>query len=868
MTHMSNHRPPQWIRTFLAMFLDSRMLEASLGDLEEKFQQNLNKKIPYWKASILYAFEGLGFIKLANKRKHRNLNQLDIIRNNFKIGWRNLRYQWRYSLINIMGLSVGMTCCIFILLFIRDEQSYDKYHLDYDRIHRIVRDDINNAKESVLCATTPRAMAFTVRTDLPEVEAAATLFQCRQMAFQYEDRQFYESRVFETDSNLFKVFTFPFIKGSVKEALATPQSIIITESTARKYFNLEDPIGKLVRTESADFFVSGVIKDVPDNSHFRFDILIPLRTIEDFNSVWGPPNFHTYLKLRKSVDPASFESKLAAYASKKYERRPFDKFHIQPLTDIRLNSKLKGELEANGDASVVRILLAIALFTMGMAGINYINLASARSTKRAKEVGVRKTSGALQSGLIFQFLTESVMIAFSAFILSCGLAALFINNFNQLAGKQLHLMKSDLWFEWIFFGGLAVAIGLIAGLYPAFYLSSFNPIKIFKGNASLSTSGGLLRKGLVGFQFMISIILIISTTVVVSQMNYIGKKDAGFNKEQVIVVPNANRLQNRHVLEQQIAQLPGVEKVGASTSVFGAANWVGNIRAEGSESDKMINFCQINYDYLDALGIRLLEGRQFSSEFPADTINTIILNETAVRELKLNDPIGKRLVWDAGTLDTVLYAQVVGVVGDFHFASFHEPIKPFAFLIRNNFFVQADFTSKLFIKTTIEPFEAVEKVEVLWKKFVPQRPFSYTFLDDNFKNIHATEERFKVLFFIFTGMAILIVCLGLFALVAFATEQRSKEIGIRKVLGASVTSIVIMINTEFVRLIIIALAIALPIAIYFMNRWLAGFAYRIELEWWMFALAGIIALLIVFITTAHQSIRAGLTNPVHSLKSE
>ena len=851
------------------MFLDSRMLEASLGDLEEKFQQSLSKKIPHWKVSILYAFEGLGFIKMANKRNYKNLNRLDMLRSYFKIGWRNLSHQWRYSLINISGLSVAMTCCMFILLFVRDEQSYDKHHEGHDRIYRVVRDDINNAKESEPYATTPRAMALTMRTDLPEVEAAATLFQCRQMVFQYEDKQFYESRVFETDSNLFKVFTFPFIKGSAKEALVTPQSIIITESTARKYFDSEDPIGKQIRIESAEYFVSGVIRDVPDNSHFRFDILIPLRTIEErFNTVWGPPNFHTYLKLRKSVDPVSFESKLAAYASKKYERRPLDKFHTQALTDIHLNSKLKGELEANGDSSVVRILVAIALFTIGMAGINYINLATARSTKRAKEVGVRKTSGALQSGLIFQFLTESVMIAFSAFIVSCGLAALFINNFNQLAGKQLQLMKLELWVEWILFAGLAVAIGLIAGLYPAFYLSSFNPIKVLKGNASLSTGGALLRKGLVGLQFVISITLIIGTTVVVSQMNYVGKKDAGFEREQVIVVPNASRLQNRQVLEQQIAQLPGVEKVGASTSVVGAANWVGNIRAEGSESDEMINFCQINYDYLNALGIRLLEGRQFSHEFPTDTINSIILNETAVRELKLIDPIGKRLVWDADVLDTVLYAQVVGVVSDFHFASFHEPIKPFAFLIRNNFFVQDDFTSKLFIKTAIDPSEAVAKVEVLWKKFVPQRPFSYTFLDDNFKNIHAAEERFKVLFSIFTGVAILIVCLGLFALIAFTTEQRTKEIGIRKVLGASVTSIVIMINTEFVKLVIIALATALPIALYFMNRWLAGFAYRIELEWWMFALAGVIALLIVFITTIYQSIRAGLTSPTHSLRSE
>lgn len=802
---------------------------------------------------------------------YKTLNTYGMYKNYFKIGWRNLLRNKGYSFINIAGLAVGMACCIFTLLYVRHEQSYDRYHDGGERIYRIVRDDVNNAGQSEPQATTPRAMALTMRNDLPEVEAAATLFQSRQIPMQYGDKLFYEDRVYETDSNLFKVFTFPFVKGSAKEAFATPQSVVITENTAKKYFGAEDPVGKLMRSENSEYFVTGIVKDVPDNSHFRFDILIPLRTIEErFNTIWGPPNFYTYIKLKESVDPVSFEIKLAKYASAKYERKPLDKFHTQALTNIHLHSKLKRELEANGDAAVIRIVTTIAVFIIFMAGINYINLATARSTGRAKEVGIRKTSGALQRGLISQFLTESVLTAMLAFTLAVVLITLLLPSFNQLVGKQLELFVPELWLVWLSLAGLAVVIGIIAGLYPAVHLSSFNPVHVLKSNMKTTGGTGWLRKALVCLQFTISICLIIGTTVVISQMNFINSKYPGFDKEHVIVVPNARMLNNRQVMEHRIAQLAGVKKVGASTgNVVGAPNWTGNIRTENTQTDRTINFCQINYDYIDALGIQLLEGRQFSPDFPADTVNTLILNEAAVRDLNLTDPIGQRLIWDASSLDTVLYATVVGVVGDFHFTSFHESIKPFAFLIRNNFFVQEDFTSRLFIKTaTGNPAETVSQIGKIWKEFAPQRPYSYTFLDDNFKNLHAPEERFKVLFSCLTGLGIFIVCLGLFALIAFVTQLRTKEIGIRKVLGASVPNIMIMLNKDFIKLALVALIIASPVVFYFMSRWLEDFAYRISLEWWMFALAGIVACMIVVITTGYQSIKASLANPVDSLRSE
>ena len=875
--HGNHHQPPRWANWLLERFSPSHTREEVQGDLQELYSFWIQKEgLP--KARQRYIWTVLRLLRpfarkaVTQKDVPPSLFHFGMIRNYFKIAWRTLLNQWQYSLVNITGLAVGMVCCIFILLYVHDELSYDQYHEGADRIYRIIRDDINTAGQLQPCATTPRAMALSMYNDLPEVEAAAVLFQCRQMVMQYEDKQFYENRVFEADSNLFQGFTFPFVMGSPKEALATPQSILITESTARKYFGAEDPIGKPIQSEQMDYFVTGVLKDVPNNSHFRFDMLIPLRTVEErFNTTWGPPNFYTYVKLKESVDPASFETKFVDYANSKYERRPLDRFHMQALLDIHQHSKLKGELEPNGDAALIRILTTIALFVIFMAGINYINLGTARSTKRAKEVGIRKTSGAMQKALIFQFLTESMLVALLAFVLSVFLIVLLHPAFNQLAGKELEIFQPELWPVWLSLGGLAVAIGLIAGLYPAVYLSSFNPVQVLKGNNMKGAGGAAwLRKSLVCLQFTISICLIIGTTVVVSQMHYIGNKNPGFDREHVIVVPNARQLNNRQVMEQRIAQLSGVKKVGASTaSDVGAANWTGDIRTEGAQADRSIHFFQVNYDYLDALGIRLLEGRQFSPEFPADTVNTLILNEASVRDLNLTDPVGQNLIWEMSSLDTILYASIVGVVSDFHFASFHEPIKPLAFLIRNDFFVQEDFTSRLFIKITGgDPYETVRQVEAIWKEFVPQRPFSYTFLDDNFENLHAAEERFKTLFSCLTGLGIFIVCLGLFALIAFVTEQRTKEIGIRKVLGASVISIVVMINKDFIKLVMVALVIATPIAFYFMNRWLEDFAYRITLAWWMFALAGIIALGVAMVATGYQSIKASLINPVDSLRSE
>lgn len=792
-----------------------------------------------------------------------------MFRENLKSAWRSLLHQKQYSLINIVGLAVGMSCAIFITLYVRDELSFDRYHSGADRIYRITRVQTNSDGQSEHESRTVKAVAFTLQRDLPEVEAACPIYLSPQLVVQNGVRQFYESRVYEADSNLFRVFDFQFLKGSAGNALKTSQSMVITESMAKKYFGDEDPVGKTLRCQGADFSVDAVLRDVPHNSHFKFDFLIPLRTFEiEHNTQWlGMRGYATYVKLHDHADANVFEEKLRAHATQN-DPKSTDQYFLQPLTSIHLTSKLRSELEQNGDEAAIQVLISIAFIVILIACINYINLATARSVKRAKEVGVRKTSGARRSTLIGQFMTESVLMALLSFVVSVALTIIFLPLFNDLAGRQFSLWSVNLLPVWFGLAGLAIVLGLLSGVYPALYLSSINPIKVLKSGTVSLTSGGGLRKTLVIVQFVISIGLLIGTLTIVRQMNYIVSREPGFDKDLIIVIENARDMPGRRVLELQMNELAGVESVGASNSIPGKAGWTGNIRPDFAQSDRLIEFWQVDYDYLDAMGIRLLEGRKFSREFPVDTINTIILNETAVRELNLANPVGQRMIW-AERSDTIVYATVVGVVSDFHYASFREPIKPFAFLVRNSFFVTHDFTSRLFVRTSgVDPTHVVPQLEVLWKNFAPDRPFTYSYMDDNFRQWHAPERKFMDVFTVLTGLALFIAALGLFALVAFISEQRRKEIGIRKVMGATAANIIVMINREFFVLIAIALAIAVPAAWYFANEWLSNFAYHAMLDWWIFAFAGIITLSIALTSTAWQSFKASSANPVDSIRAE
>lgn len=790
-----------------------------------------------------------------------------MVSNHFKIAWRSLWQHRKYSATNISGLAVGLCCVILVTVYVREECSYDQYHSAADRIYRIARVETNSHGQSEGDSRTMKAIAYTLRKDFPEVESATVIMQLSQRVVQYNDKQFYESRVFETDSNFLNVFDFKLVRGSENRFLRTSQSIILTESAAIKYFGTLDVIGKATRCGGNEYFVDAVTEDVPLNSHFQFDFLVPLRTFEiEHDTQWlGMRAYHNYVKLIPNADPVAFEEKLKQSAHQ-YDPPSRDIYFIQPLVDIHLTSKLRGELEQNGDLSTIRVLLAVALIVTFVASINYVNLATARAIKRAKEIGVRKTSGADRSTLIRQFLTESTLTAAISFLLAVVLTIVFLPFFNNMTGKVFTIFSADMIGMWVCLVFFSIAIGLLAGCYPAFYLSSIDPVNVLKSGTSMPLSGAGLRRILVLMQFVISIGLVIGTITMVRQLEFMLSKAPGFDKDHVIVISNANNIRNRNVLEESISQLAGVETVGASTSMPGIPDWSGNIRADHAESDRLINFAQVDYEYLDALGIQVLEGRTFSQDFPTDTINTIILNETAVRELGIVDPIGQRMIWDAGGPDTTIYATVVGVVNDFHYASFREPIKPFAFLVKNTFFVNGDFTSRLFVRTSGDPVETAHKVEAVWNKFVPDRPFTYSYMNDNFQRWHEPEKKFRDVFTLFTTLSLFIASIGLFGLVAFITERRRKEIGIRKVLGASVSQILVAINKEFVILVGIAAMIAAPAGWYFANRWLSGFAYHAELEWWTLISAGVITLLLTLLSTARQSFIASNRNPVDSIR--
>ncbi|HTF17417.1 MAG TPA: ABC transporter permease [Chryseolinea sp.] len=808
-----------------------------------------------------------------------------MLSNQLKIISRTLIHQWRYSLINISSLAFALACSIIIGLHVVDEQRYDCFHRQADNIYRVARTTVNTDGQQESWATTVRAIAYTIRQDVSDVEAATTFARCQEMSMFRRGHPLLERNIIEADSNLFQVFSFEFIHGNPNAALNDDQSIVLTEQTALRYFGRTDVTGEHIDSEKASYTVTAVLKDMPTQSHFHFDMIIPLRTIEiAHNTNWmGNQKYFTYVKLRdQEATPgdqatALFLTQQLAQQKEKYAPNSTDGYFIQRLTDIHLHSHLRNELEPNNDARSLDIMLLVALFVIVSAGVNYTNLASARATTRAKEIGVRKTSGATRRVLISQFLMESVSMTMIAFFFAVLIVGVLIHPFNDIMDKSIEPFDPSMAIWWLAAALFAMAVGLLSGIYPGIFLSSFNPVLVLKGATMNSTSsGGTTRKYLVGLQFAISTSLILVTLMIYRQMHFIRSKDPGFKKEQVLVISNAGGLPNREVLENDIRQLSGVSYVGASTAAVGAStatsgngHWTTNIRANAFDSFRVIDFCQVNYEYVDALGLELVAGRNFSPEHPADMVNSIILNETAVRDLNLDDPIGRQLIWNEGGPDTVIYATVVGVVKDFHYQSFHEAVRPFAMLVRNTFFVHGDFTSNLFVQfQPANSHDVVPAVGLVWNAHVPGRPFTYAFLDDNFAKLHAAEERFTQLFTWITAIGIFISSVGLFGLISFVSEQRTREIGIRKVLGASITSLMLLINRDVVKVGFVALLISFPIAAYFIGIWLHGFAYHVEITGEVFAWVAAATLALLFTATGYHSLQAATRNPVRSLKAE
>ena len=787
-----------------------------------------------------------------------------MLRNYFNVALRNLIRNKSASFIKIISLSVGMICFAIISLFVFHELSYDRFHKDPQQVFRIVKDFVDRDGNRIPDATTPPAFGPAIQKEIPEVAYSTRIFPNwgRKYLIQHNDKRSYEEGVVRIDSSFFEVFTFSFVKGDKKTSTSNPNFIILTESTAKRIFGNDEPMGKPLKLDigrkGTDFFVSGIVQDVPENSHFKFDFLISVRSFQypQLDSDWAFYNFYTYVRLHPQADPESFKSKLQPVFNK-HNPETRTESYTQALTDIHLKSNLKWELSTNGDYSYIRILSFIAIFTVLLAAINYINLVTAQSAKRAKEVGIRKVSGGTKRVLITQFLFESLILALVATIVSIAIVQSILPSMKNLLNSELSFFGSEgtnvLWLVLC----VGVATGLIAGLYPAFYISSFQPVNVLKGTLTGFIGDSFLRKGLVTFQFVISTVLIIGTFVISSQINFVRNKKLGFSKDNILLIHNAGNLPNQSSLLDEIRKSKNVKGAGGADGVIGGQNWTTGAQAKGQENELLLNLLRADYDFLEVMGVHFKEGRNFLRDNQADS-SAIILNETAVQQLGIKgEVIGSKI----NTMDTVF--TVIGVIEDFHFTSFHDPIKPFGF------FLNETFVNKLFVKldgnNTIESIDAIQS---LWSKHIPDRPFEFTFQDEQVAKLYASEVKFQKLFSNFTGLAILIACLGLFGLSAYTAQLRTKEIGIRKVLGASVLGVTGLLSKEFLKLVVLAVAISVPIAWYAMKEWLQNFAYHVELKTWMFLVSALTAVGIALITVCFQSIKAATADPVNSLRNE
>ncbi|MDO6429017.1 ABC transporter permease [Flavitalea sp. BT771] len=808
-----------------------------------------------------------------------------MLKNYLKIAFRQLSRNKLFSSINIFGLAAGLAVCLLIMLYILDELSYDKHHKDADRTYRLAY--VTGTGDD--WSAEPAPVAFTIKAEMPEVQEATRLLKFPDMdkvLLQNErprdPKKFFESNGYYVDSTFFQLFTYDFTYGNGETALARPNSLVLSESIAARLFGNENPIGKPLKLSLpfGDFIytVQAVFKE-NHHSHIPAHFFLSMRNSDlgawtEKQTSWATNNiFHTYIKLKPGTDAHAFEKRMAAFMDRhegpELKKAGMTKGHfMQHMTDIYLHSSIGDEIAPNGNIRYLYILGSIAAFILVIACINFMNLSTARSEKRAREVGVRKVIGAGRASLIHQFLGESFLLCLIALAIGLLLTQLLLPLFNQLTQKQLTLSNNPHLILWI--AGLSLLTGLLSGLYPAFYLSSFRPAKVLKGKILNSWSATALRKGLVVFQFTISVMLILGAIVIGSQLHYLKNQSLGFKKDQQLILPitSKNVAKNYNSLKSEILRTAGVGSVTSGSTYPGIRNINDALfYAEGRSAANNVDIAiaSIEDDYFETLGLQLIEGRPFARNSMADS-NHIILNQTAARQLGL-DPaaaVGKRVTYE---FHGVYYnMEVTGVIRDFNFESLHNPIRPLGFSI-NNFFANKYNYTIVGLQTT-NYSRALAAIEQAWTRVNPGAPFEYSFLDQDFQRNYEKEERTSHIVIYCTSIAILIACLGLFGLTAFSAERRTKEIGIRKVLGASVANVTLLLSGEFIRLALLAVLIASPLAWYGMDRWLRNFTYRITLTWWMFAAAGGVAIVIALVTVSFQSIRSALANPTKSLRAE
>ena len=831
-----------------------------VGDLDEEFKEVLQeagyRKAKYWYwAQVLRSIPAYLRISM--------LWGFIMFKNYIKITFRHIKRHKGYSFINIAGLAIGMTCCILILLYIQYELSYDKFHEDAQDIYRIAfeipdRIDMNASSFGLL--------APALMQDFPEVQSAARIRRLESTVF-YKDHAFTEKNFFLADPRFFDVFTFPVISGDPENALSQPFSVMITQEMTEKYFGDEDPIGKTMLIDNKhDYKITGILKNPPQNSHFKFDFLASFITIdkiwEDYSLSWMNTNrILTYVKLQENFNPDDLERKFPEFL-KRYGREDVV-FHLQPLTGIHLHGTIRNDIEANSDIRYVYIFSVIAFLIVLIACFNTMNLSTARSVYRSKEVGVRKVVGAERKHIIRQFMSESIIFALAALVISVFLIKLLLPAFNSLVDRNLsfNFFSDNEILLGLFI--LAIIVGFISGSYPALFLSSFHPVHILKG-MRVHKGSSAFRNFLVVFQFSISIVLIIGTLVIYQQLHYIKTRDLGFHKEQIVIVDiKDENLKNVYqTMRNDLKQNPRILGASFSCDLPNEIDARNSYRWEGQTEEnrwQLFNTAAVDNEFIDLLGLELTMGRNFSEEFPSDK-QACILSETAVRTIGWENPIGKRFGYREE-------GRVIGVIKDFHHLSLHSAIGPTVFLHVDK---ETDLNlNYLLIKINSGDIPGtLAFIKKKFKEYSAHYPFSFTFLDDRVDRMYRTDNKLGQILNVFSFTAIFIACLGLFGLAAFTAERRTKEIGIRKVIGATVSNIFFLLSREFIKLVLMAFILAWPIAYFAMNRWLQGFAYRTHVGMAAFILSALSAFVIVLVTISYQSVKAATANPVDSLRYE
>ena len=800
-----------------------------------------------------------------------------MLQNYFKLAVRNILKHKFFSAINILGMSIGIAACLLILLYVVDELSFDRFHANADRIYQVgLQAKIGD--QDVTTANTCPPMAETLVEEVPGVEAATRISNFwGTPSLKYGDKAFTEEKVFHADSNFFEFFGYKLLEGDIETALKEPNTVVLTRSIATKYFGNESPLGKLITVGGHQTYtITGVAEDAPLNSHFIFKVLLSSASAEQMQrNAWLNNFLYTYFRTDEHTNVSDIESKfpdlVTKYVGPEVERfmgvsmKDMEKsggaygYFTTPVTDIHLRSTTRDGLEPAGNIMYVYFFGGIGLFIVIIACINFMNLSTARSAGRAKEVGLRKTLGSLRSQMVRQFLAESILYSFLAVVVALVLCYLLLPQFNLLAGKQLGMTVFMQPVFVVAIIALILFVGVVAGSYPAFYLTSFSAVEVLKGKVRAGMKSKGVRSGLVVLQFGLSIFLIIFTGIVFQQIRFMQQRNLGIDKHNILIIPNAGLLgEHKNAFKNSLAQQTGIVRSTYSNNSFPGVNNTTVFKAAGSEQDRIMGLYYADYDHQEVMKFEMKEGRYFSRDFPSDS-SAILLNEAAVKEFGFTDPIGEEIIFNDDNKRQTL--KVIGVYKDFNFESLKNKIRPLSIRLTNDSY-------QLMIRYEGNPAERVAAVEKLWKQLVPGQPFDYSFLDERFDELFRSEQRMGQLFTVFSCLAIFIACLGLFALAAFMAEQRTKEIGIRKVMGASTTGLTMMLSREFTRLVVIAFVPAAVAAWFVVDSWLDGFAYRVDISPWIFIGSGAVATSIAWFTVSFQSIKAAASNPVTSLRYE